>query len=229
MVDVDALDSLHLCLDELRQLLEQEQHVCLVGIATSGLHHLVVTRSLLGEDLVETLRLSLHLSIDSVGLTLCLYASLLGLSFSLDDAALLLNLLGHDDVRLLGLTSNEIQELARDILFGQLRLVYSQIELKVLAHLSRDVNMLHAFNTGTDIHAVTASQIFGVGINNVTPEMRGRAKTVNFGIVYGMGEHSLAKDLRISYPVILPNGFGLHLIHMLYFPPSLSDKSVKKK
>ena len=76
---------------------------------------------------------------------------------------------------------------------------YSQIELKVLAHLSKDVNMLHAFNTGTDIHAVTASQIFGVGINNVTPEMRGRAKTVNFGIVYGMGEHSLAKDLRISY------------------------------
>ena len=76
---------------------------------------------------------------------------------------------------------------------------YSQIELKVLAHLSGDINMLHAFNTGTDIHAVTASQIFGVNINNVTSEMRSRAKTVNFGIVYGMGEHSLAKDLRISY------------------------------
>ena len=51
----------------------------------------------------------------------------------------------------------------------------------------------------TDIHAVTASQSFGVNINNVTSEMRSRAKTVNFGIVYGMGEHSLAKDLRISY------------------------------
>ncbi|MBQ9744761.1 MAG: DNA polymerase I [Clostridia bacterium] len=76
---------------------------------------------------------------------------------------------------------------------------YSQIELKVLAHLSNDVNMKYAFNSGTDIHAVTASQIFGVDINDVTSEMRGRAKTVNFGIVYGMGEHSLSKDLHISY------------------------------
>ena len=76
---------------------------------------------------------------------------------------------------------------------------YSQIELKVLAHLSNDTNMLYAFNSGIDIHAVTASQIFGVRIEDVTPEMRSRAKTVNFGIVYGMGEHSLAKDLHISY------------------------------
>ncbi|MBQ8392202.1 MAG: DNA polymerase I [Clostridia bacterium] len=76
---------------------------------------------------------------------------------------------------------------------------YSQIELKVLAHLSNDVNMKYAFNSGTDIHAVTASQIFGVDISDVTSEMRGRAKTVNFGIVYGMGEHSLSKDLHISY------------------------------
>ena len=76
---------------------------------------------------------------------------------------------------------------------------YSQIELKVLAHLSKDPNMIYAFNSGTDIHSVTASQIFKVRISDVTPEMRSRAKTVNFGIVYGMGEHSLAKDLRISY------------------------------
>ncbi len=76
---------------------------------------------------------------------------------------------------------------------------YSQIELKVLAHLSNDTNMLYAFNSGIDIHAVTASQIFGVRLEDVTPEMRSRAKTVNFGIVYGMGEHSLAKDLHISY------------------------------
>ena len=75
---------------------------------------------------------------------------------------------------------------------------YSQIELKVLAHLSRDVNMVNAFNTGTDIHTVTASQIFGVRMSDVTPEMRSRAKTVNFGIVYGMGDFSLAKDLHIT-------------------------------
>jgi DNA polymerase-1 len=75
---------------------------------------------------------------------------------------------------------------------------YSQIELKVLAHLSKDVNMVNAFNTGTDIHTVTASQIFGVRMSDVTPEMRSRAKTVNFGIVYGMGDFSLAKDLHIT-------------------------------
>jgi len=70
--------------------------------------------------------------------------------------------------------------------------------LKVLAHLSGDSNMIYAFNSGIDIHTVTASQIFGVRISDVTPEMRSRAKTVNFGIVYGMGEFSLAKDLHIS-------------------------------
>lgn len=75
---------------------------------------------------------------------------------------------------------------------------YSQIELKVLAHMSKDVNMIHAFRTGEDIHTMTASSVFGVSPENVTPELRKRAKAVNFGIVYGIGDFSLGKDLNIS-------------------------------
>ena len=75
---------------------------------------------------------------------------------------------------------------------------YSQIELKVLAHLSKDANMIHAFNSGLDIHAITASQVFNVDIDFVTEELRKRAKAVNFGIVYGIGDFSLGKDLHVS-------------------------------
>ncbi len=75
---------------------------------------------------------------------------------------------------------------------------YSQIELKVLAHMSRDANMIHAFNTGEDIHTMTASLVFGVEPSEVTSELRKRAKAVNFGIVYGIGDFSLGKDLGIS-------------------------------
>ncbi|MBE6663901.1 MAG: DNA polymerase I [Ruminococcaceae bacterium] len=75
---------------------------------------------------------------------------------------------------------------------------YSQIELKVLAHLSRDANMIHAFNNGIDIHTLTASLVFGVSPDEVTSELRKRAKAVNFGIVYGIGDFSLGKDLGIS-------------------------------
>lgn len=75
---------------------------------------------------------------------------------------------------------------------------YSQIELKVLAHLSRDANMIYAFTSGTDIHTMTASQVFNVPADMVSSELRKRAKAVNFGIVYGIGEFSLAKDLHIS-------------------------------
>ncbi len=75
---------------------------------------------------------------------------------------------------------------------------YSQIELKVLAHMSRDANMIYAFNSGADIHTATASSVFGVSPNEVTPEQRKRAKAVNFGIVYGIGDFSLGKDLGIS-------------------------------
>lgn len=75
---------------------------------------------------------------------------------------------------------------------------YSQIELRILAHMSDDTVMKNAFINGEDVHAVTASQVFDVPLCEVTPEQRSFAKTVNFGIVYGMGEFSLAQDLKIS-------------------------------
>ncbi len=75
---------------------------------------------------------------------------------------------------------------------------YSQIELRVLAHVANDENMLNAFNNGDDIHAITASQVFNMPLMMVTPLMRSRAKAVNFGIVYGIGAFSLAKDIGVS-------------------------------
>lgn len=75
---------------------------------------------------------------------------------------------------------------------------YSQIELRVLAHIAGDENMKNAFLSGADIHAQTASKVFGVPIEEVTSFMRSSAKAVNFGIVYGIGEFSLAQDLKIS-------------------------------
>lgn len=75
---------------------------------------------------------------------------------------------------------------------------YSQIELRVMAHISSDENMINAFKNDEDIHSITASQIFGVPVSMVTPEMRARSKTVNFGILYGMSAFSLAQDLKIS-------------------------------
>lgn len=75
---------------------------------------------------------------------------------------------------------------------------YSQIELRVLAHITGDVNMIEAFNKNEDIHASTASKVFGVPINEVTPLLRSKAKAVNFGIVYGIGDFSLSKDLGIT-------------------------------
>jgi len=75
---------------------------------------------------------------------------------------------------------------------------YSQIELRLLAELSGDDRMRQAFIDGEDIHRRTASQVFGVPFSMVTPELRSRAKAVNFGIVYGIGAFSLSKDLKIS-------------------------------
>ncbi len=75
---------------------------------------------------------------------------------------------------------------------------YSQIELRVLAHIADDENMKNAFLSGADIHTQTASQVFRVPISEVTASMRSGAKAVNFGIVYGIGEFSLAQDLKIS-------------------------------
>ena len=75
---------------------------------------------------------------------------------------------------------------------------YSQIELRVLAHMADDKNMIAAFESGEDIHAVTASQVFGVPLDYVTPLMRSNAKAINFGIIYGMGAFSLSKDINVT-------------------------------
>ena len=75
---------------------------------------------------------------------------------------------------------------------------YSQIELRVLAHIANDESMLEAFRSGMDIHTATASQVFSVPAEQVTPLQRRHAKAVNFGIVYGISEFSLAEDIGVS-------------------------------
>lgn len=72
---------------------------------------------------------------------------------------------------------------------------YSQIELRVLAHIAADAAMKQGFESGEDVHAQTAANVFGVPLSEVTPQMRSRAKAVNFGIVYGIGAFSLAQDI----------------------------------
>jgi len=76
---------------------------------------------------------------------------------------------------------------------------YSQIELRILAHLSEDPELLNAFRQDRDIHRHTASLIYGVPEDAVTPEMRSAMKAVNFGIIYGMSAHGLSKELGISH------------------------------
>jgi DNA polymerase-1 len=75
---------------------------------------------------------------------------------------------------------------------------YSQIELRILAHMSGDPNLTRAFADNQDVHAYTASLVFGVELAEVTPQMRDQAKTVNFGVLYGMGPFGLARSLKIS-------------------------------
>lgn len=75
---------------------------------------------------------------------------------------------------------------------------YSQVELRILAHISRDENMIEAFNSGEDIHAITASQIFKVPVEEVSKQLRSKAKAVNFGIVYGISEFGLAEQIDIK-------------------------------
>ncbi len=75
---------------------------------------------------------------------------------------------------------------------------YSQIELRILAHFSKDEYLLSSFLRGEDIHSKTASEVFGVPLSEVTPEMRRIAKVINFGIVYGMSPYGLAKELNID-------------------------------
>lgn len=75
---------------------------------------------------------------------------------------------------------------------------YSQIELRILSHITGDENMINAFKNNEDIHTSTASKVFGIPKEEVTPIMRSRAKAVNFGIVYGIGDFSLSRDLGIT-------------------------------
>ena len=75
---------------------------------------------------------------------------------------------------------------------------YSQIELRLMAHFSADPNMLDIYNRGGDIHAMTASLVFGVPLDKVTPEMRRKAKAVNFGIIYGISEYGLSESVHCS-------------------------------
>ncbi len=74
---------------------------------------------------------------------------------------------------------------------------YSQIELRIMAHLSGDENLLHAFEIGEDVHRHTAAEVFGVSIDEVTPDQRRAAKAINFGLIYGMSAFGLAKQLGI--------------------------------
>ncbi|RKZ07876.1 DNA polymerase I, partial [bacterium] len=75
---------------------------------------------------------------------------------------------------------------------------YSQIELRIMAHLSKDEELMNAFREGVDVHTRTASRIYGIPEDQVTSEMRSRAKTINFGVIYGMGARGLSKQLGIS-------------------------------
>ena len=75
---------------------------------------------------------------------------------------------------------------------------YSQIELRIMAHLSDDAGLLNAFEKGLDVHRATAAEVFGVGLDGVTPEMRRSAKAINFGLIYGMSAFGLAKQLHVG-------------------------------
>lgn len=75
---------------------------------------------------------------------------------------------------------------------------YSQVELRLLAHISGDENLIDAFNSGVDVHSLTASKVFDVPVEEITKEMRYKAKAVNFGIIYGQTKYGLAKALKIS-------------------------------
>lgn len=75
---------------------------------------------------------------------------------------------------------------------------YSQIELRILAHISKDTGMQEAFRNNQDVHTRTAAEVFGVSLEEVTPEMRSRAKAVNFGIVYGISDYGLSRDIGVT-------------------------------
>jgi DNA polymerase-1 len=75
---------------------------------------------------------------------------------------------------------------------------YSQVEMRIMAHLSKDAGMIEAFNTGEDLHSFVASRAFGVPIDEVTPELRRRVKAMSYGLAYGLSAYGLASQLKIS-------------------------------
>ncbi len=75
---------------------------------------------------------------------------------------------------------------------------YSQVELRIMAHLSKDKRLVKSFNEGLDIHRATAAEVFGVAVDRVSPEQRYKAKAINFGLIYGMSAHGLSRQLGIS-------------------------------
>lgn len=100
------------------------------------------------------------------------------------------------DDSVFGALSSKLEEPAKALLLSA---DYSQIELRLLAHLSEDPGLMDAFRHGQDFHAATAAQVFGVPLDAVTPQLRSRAKAVNFGIVYGQQAYGLSQSLGIAY------------------------------
>lgn len=115
--------------------------------------------------------------------------------------------------------------------FSILSADYSQIELRVLAHLSGDKNLKSAFREGKDIHRFTASLVYNVEEKDVTPEMRNSAKTVNFGIIYGMSPYGLSKDLGIDIEdakAFIDNYFSRYPDVKLYLEDRIREARMRK-
>ena len=107
---------------------------------------------------------------------------------------------------------------------------YSQIELRIMAHMSGDSNMIEAFNSGADIHTATAARIYKVPMEEVTNDMRRKAKTANFGIIYGISTFGLAERLNIPRPEakVLKDGYFATYPHIKEYMENCIDDARKK-